>query len=175
MKKPDRDINIFLTPSVNFGERMWEALPRREGNRSSKYRGSVYSLSIPSPSSPTIYAGIENHVLQVDFVSTDDVRTRKSDMHPGLYGEEARSAQQPILNLSCYERPSKGKETTDPLVFRKQGDLSLLLKYGTVGAERAAKDAGWDERLGVDTSPRLRNHRESSWRAQRSNQHRLRD
>src|SRR5262249_50875756 len=96
-----RDINIFLTPTVNYGERLWQPLPRRPGRRSHRYRGSVYSLSSPSPSSSTIYAGIENHVIQLDLVSTDDYRSGIPGLVDPTLGLNDKTNY--ILNLSCYE------------------------------------------------------------------------
>ncbi|KAJ9607142.1 hypothetical protein H2200_008214 [Cladophialophora chaetospira] len=170
--KPRRDMNIFLTPSVNFGERLWESLPRHDGKRSHGYRGSVYSLSSPSPSSPTIYAGIENHVLQLDFVSTDDIRSRRTSLHADLYDGKTRNSPQPILDLSCYERPVKGKESTDPVLLRKQLDFSSVLKHGAGGSEAGSREQGWDERLRLNTLIRGtlspgRRQVETSWRAHR--------
>jgi hypothetical protein len=162
---PRRGINIFLTPTVNFGERLWEPLPRYPRKRSQGYRGSVYSLSSPSPSSPTVYAGIENHVLQLDFVSTDDIRSHKTDIDINLDNNQARDSEQLILNLSCYERPREGKESTDPVLLRKQLDLSWVLKHGTIDSDGGIKEEGWDERLRLNTSHRA--NRESGWRTNR--------
>jgi hypothetical protein len=164
---PRRGINIFLTPTVNFGERLWEPLPRHPRKRSQGYRGSVYSLSSPSSSSPTVYAGIENHVLQLDFVSTDDIRSHKTDININLDNNQARDSEQPILNLSCYERPREGKESTDPVLLRKQLDLSWVLKHGTIDSDGGVKEEGWDERLRLNTSHQDRGNRESGWRTNR--------
>ncbi|ETI27806.1 hypothetical protein G647_00255 [Cladophialophora carrionii CBS 160.54] len=165
--EPQRGINIFLTPTVNFGERLWEPLPRNPRKRSQGYRGSVYSLSSPSPSSPTVYAGIENHVLQLDFVSTDDIRSHKTDIDLNSHDAKGRDSEQPILNLSCYERPREGKESTDPVLLRKQLDLSWALKYGNIDSEGGSREEGWDERLRLNTSVKDRGHRESGWRTHR--------
>src|SRR6202000_3227130 len=49
-----KDVNIFLTPKVDYHERLWDPIARRPSDRAQGYRGSVYSLSSPSPSSPTV-------------------------------------------------------------------------------------------------------------------------
>lgn len=162
-----RDFNIFLTPAINHGERLWQPLSRRPGRRFNRYRGSVYSLSSPSPMSPTIYAGIENHVLQLDFVSTDDY---KSDL-PGLIdptlGLDDKSNH--IFNFSCYERPREGRESTDPVLLRKQLNLTEETRKVTGPSSRGRNDGshgqideGWDERWRLETYDRTRG-RNSNW------------
>ncbi|KAK5234589.1 hypothetical protein LTR47_004623 [Exophiala xenobiotica] len=154
-----RDINIFLTPTINYGERLWQPLARRPARRANRYRGSVYSLSSPSPSSPTVYAGIENHVLQLDFVSTDDFRsgvTGLVDPSLGLYDKSNH-----VLNFSCYERPRHGHESTDPVLLRKQ----LSLTGGRRDSHHDGKNSngtsgelepGWDDRWRLETYDRTR-------------------
>jgi WD40 repeat protein len=154
-----KDVNIFITPSVKYGERLWEPLPRNPGKRASGYRGSVYSLSSPSPSSPTVYAGITNHVLQLDFVSTDDIRhgrIKPPILDTSAYPTEdkTRASEQHILNLSCYERPREGMESTDPVLLRKQLDLAWTLRHGAHDFGAGTVEAGWDERMRLNTSLR---------------------
>ncbi|KIY00360.1 uncharacterized protein Z520_04045 [Fonsecaea multimorphosa CBS 102226] len=169
---PQRDINIFLTPTVNIGERLWEPLPRHPRKRSQRYRGSVYCLSSPSSTSPTIFAGIENHVLQLDFVSTDDFR--KAHRHLGasdpnvdiVQDEKDQITGDHILNFSCYERPREGKESTDPVLLRNQTDLVDELVDGSMHSAGRRED-GWDERWRLNTSGKDRGHRESGWRSLR--------
>ena len=164
---PQKDFNIFLTPAINYGERMWEPLPRRGQKSAQGYRGSVYSLSSPSPSSPTIYAGIANHVLQVDFVATDDVRNHKTDSEFNLPSKKSPGPQQHVLDLSCYERPRERRESTDAVLLRKQLDFSWTLKHKSVDWDRAPRDQGWDERLYLNTYAQDPGRRESGWRSQR--------
>ena len=163
--KPQKDFNIFLTPEVNYNERLWEPLPRHPGKRSQRYRGSVYSLSSPSPTSPTVYAGIANHVLQLDFVCTDDLRDHKIYREFNLSDRKSHDPQHRILDLSCYERPRKGKESTDPVLLRKQADLYTALNRGPAGASRGLGDRGWDERLFLNFSDSR--SPESDWRGRR--------
>lgn len=155
-----RDINIFLTPAINYGERLWQPLARRPARRSNRYRGSVYSLSSPSPSSPTVYAGIENHVLRLDFLSTDDYmsgRAGQLDPSLGLYDKTNH-----VLNLSCYERPRERHESTDPVLLRKQVSLSSNgRKDSTTGTQTGSglhseAEPGWDERWRLETFDRSR-------------------
>lgn len=158
-KQLQRDINIFLTPTINHRERLWRPLPRHPSHRSQRYRGSVYSLSSPSPSSPTVYAGIENHVLQLDFVSTDDYRSHvPGRVDPSLGLEDRSSNQNYVFNFSCYERPRVGRESTDPVLLRKQLNLTGGRRdsigqraLGDHNGGFGQKEDGWDERWRLDT------------------------
>ncbi|OAP58207.1 hypothetical protein AYL99_07297 [Fonsecaea erecta] len=169
---PQRDINIFLTPTVNIGERLWEPLPRHPRKRSQRYRGSVYSLSSPSSSSPTIFAGIENHVLQLDFISTDDFRNAHRISGIGdskanvLQDEKNEILQDHILNFSCYERPREGKESTDPVLLRKQTDLMDDSVSGDIDSH-GRREGGWDERWRLNTSGKDRGYGHPEWRSTR--------
>lgn len=145
-----RGINIFLALTVNRGAQPWQPLPGRQNNaRLPRYSGSIYSLSSPSPSSRTIYAGIENHVIQMDFVNTDDLITNRRGIRDEL-------DDRPVLNLSCYERPRQGHESTDTVLLRKQADLSDNMALGASG------EAGWDERWQLEQQ-RTRKGMAASW------------
>ncbi|KIW78872.1 hypothetical protein Z517_08711 [Fonsecaea pedrosoi CBS 271.37] len=170
-RTPQRDINIFLTPIVNTDQRLWEPLPRHPRKRSQRYRGSVYSLSSPSPSSPTIYAGIESHVLQLDFVATDDFLKGHSRVISGsnvdiLRDEKNEAVQDQVFNFSCYERPREGKESTDPVLLRKQADLMDEVADGEIDSH-GRRDDRWDGRWRLNTSGKDRGFdpgRRSTWR-----------
>ncbi len=152
----DREINIFLSVHVPLARRLWQPLPRRPDSRLPRYRGSIYSLSAPSPSSPTVFAGIENYVIQLDFTSIDDVTTRRSksfDFGLGISHE----APEDVLNLSCYERPRPGHESTDPILLRKQVDWPQIEQTGKAkrngwnyhhasNSRDGKAEAGWDDR-----------------------------
>lgn len=145
-----REINIFLALTVNHGAQPWRPLPGRQNNaRLPRYRGSIYSLSSPSPSSRTVYAGIENHVIQLDFINTDDWTVNREGIRDQL-------DERQILNLSCYERPRKGHESTDTVLLRKQTDLEQF--------SRNTNDAepGWDERWQLEQR-RTRRGMAASW------------
>ena len=133
----DREINIFISVHVPVARRLWQPLPRRPDSRLPRYRGSVYSLSTPSPTSPTVFAGIENYVIQLDFTSTDDVTGRRSKSF-GFGLGISDEAREDILNLSCYERPRPSHESTDPILLRKQVDWPQL------ESARNAKRNGWN-------------------------------
>lgn len=169
-----RDINIFLTPMVNYRARLWEPLARQPHRRAERYRGSIYSLSSPSPSSSTIYAGIANHVIQLDFMSTDDIRSGAASVIDPTVSSHGKENH--VMNLSCYERPRKGHESTDPILLRKQMPLrsSRRDSTGSHGSGRAGKsqqrdsgtwqtEDGWDERWRLEVYDRAGNGRNSNW------------
>ncbi|KAL1970642.1 hypothetical protein VTN77DRAFT_4286 [Rasamsonia byssochlamydoides] len=89
------------------------------------YRGPIYAMSSPSPSSSTIYTGIVDGIVRLDFASTDDLTGSNSEWYRdnlalGLKtmmennsnhnsksaGAQNHSGGEKILELSGYERPS---------------------------------------------------------------------
>ncbi|RMZ90417.1 hypothetical protein DV736_g2353, partial [Chaetothyriales sp. CBS 134916] len=128
-----RDINIFLALKLPQRQPGWKPLPVNDP-RTDRYHGPVYSLSAPSPSSPSVYAGIEDHVLQLTLSSSDDIK-RGLVVDP-LHGLE--EVDEPgVLDLSCYERPREGFESTDAVLLRKQRALTEMTEEA---------ECGWDER-----------------------------
>lgn len=149
-----RDINVFLALTVHRASQPWQPLPGRHNNaRLPRYRGSIYSLSSPSPSSATVYAGIENHVIQLDFVNTDDCILKRG---PAIDVLDRR----PILDLSCYERPRQGHESTDTVLLRKQAEWKQCWQG------RNEAEAGWDERWRLERQ-RTRRGMAASWQSDR--------
>lgn len=141
---PRKDISIFLSahpPSSRTQGR------RRHNTRS--YRGAIYSMSSPSPSSPTIYTGVADGVVRLDFASTDDFFGPCQNWYReplllsndvGLESTVAHTrAADKVLELSGYERP---EDTTSSITLRKQQP------FGSVGVEdRLAEEVtGWDRR-----------------------------
>lgn len=156
VKQCARDINIFLALTIHRASQPWQPLPGRHNNaRLPRYRGSIYSLSSPSPSSHTVYGGIQNHVIQLDFVSTDDCFLKRGGSHNIL-------DQRPILDLSCYERPRKGYESTDTVLLRKQAEWRQCWQ------SRAEAEPGWDERWRLERQ-RTRRGMAASWQTDRHN------
>lgn len=153
LSRPSRDINIFLALSVHHGNRQWRPLPGRHNNvRLPRYNGSIYSLSSPSAMSPTVYVGIENHVIQLDSINADDWVANRGGIRNG-------SNDRPILNLSCYERPRDGHESTDTVLLRKQNDMAKARQW-------TEAEEGWDQRWYLEQQ-RTRKGMAASWRAGR--------
>lgn len=140
-----RNINIFVAPKVYQNERLWQPLPRRQDRPLPRYRGSIYSLSAPSPTSSTVYVGVENHVVQLDFVSTDDVLSSKQAfIRNGAW--LPKSAWPHVLDLSCYEQPREGEYAyTDAILLRKQRPFFQTATDFHRRAKSSRED-GWDSR-----------------------------
>jgi WD40 repeat protein len=104
---PQKDFSIFVShrPPAN-------AIPdSRRHPRLRRYRGSIYSMSSPSPSSPTIYTGLSDGISRIDFVSTRDLMGPQGDWHRENLALDLNLDKSPplgemILGLSGYERPS---------------------------------------------------------------------
>ncbi|ERF75778.1 hypothetical protein EPUS_01608 [Endocarpon pusillum Z07020] len=149
-----RQLNIFLAIRVQCPMRLWRPLPDQQLSSLPRYRGPVYCLSAPSRASPTVYAGVENHVIQLDFVSTDDIRKGRQDL--SAFGVDiGKGGKEQILNLSCYERPRPGHESTDTLLIRNQ------TSWKGTGSGDVLVDDGWDERWRMATWDARRS---TSWR-----------
>ena len=110
------------------------------------YRGPIYSLSTPSPASPTVYAGISNGLSRLDFLSTDDLTGPSSWYKQNICLDldkcttPSREADYGIVGLSGYERPeSPSTSVLSPL--RDQKSFSSLSYTDTDGLS-----SGWDRR-----------------------------
>lgn len=143
-----REINIFLAPLITMRPYVWSPISRPDRRRCERYRGAIYTLSSPSSSSPTIYAGISNHIIQLDFVSMDDMfRGRAVD--PLLH---IRPDVNPdVIDLSCYERPRSDHPSTDEVVLRNQKSWQSIIqtprREGAIPCRRLSEpQEGWDER-----------------------------
>lgn len=148
-----RSFNTFLSVRKWRNERVWDPLPLpRQHSGTTNYSGSIYGLSVPSPTSPTVYAGIENHVLQLDFVGTDDVERGYIDPLLSNLKEQKNTH---VFDLGCYERPRPGRESTDPVLLNKQAMWHELKSQPERNEESEA--SGWDRRW------RLGGMRRPSW------------
>lgn len=115
--------NLFLMPKY-----------RRQRPRSMRKNrdGPVYSLSSPSPCSPTVFAGVENNVLQIDVVSVMD---RDPDpiyqnMREWIRAEdnvvERWDPQSAVINMCLYEH----RQGTPTLKEQQQVDYSFGFRKG---------------------------------------------
>lgn len=130
MRHDRRDWNIFLNPR---GPSFYKLGTRRSSE------SPVYALSSPSAGSPSLYAGVENAVVQFDIVSM-------MDRHPDpvfKYGPPAirgaRDAeirrkwdpQRDVMRLAMYEQVSMG---------------SMRLRVQSSVGAMDSNMRGWDER-----------------------------
>ncbi|MCJ1470014.1 hypothetical protein MMC07_008659, partial [Pseudocyphellaria aurata] len=116
-----RDCSIFLHPRhVRGGQ-----ISRREG------MSPVYSLSSPSPFSPTFFAGIEGKVLEVDVVSV-------MDHHPDpIFRSGPKRTGNRALDLRRKWDP-RSEVLSLPLYEQLEGNINLRTQrvVGDVGPSR---------------------------------------
>lgn len=129
------DWNIFINPRDRYVNSAWRG-PNSCMRRSAE--GSVYSLSSPSPTSPFIFAGVENAVVEFNFSSV-------LDKHPD-----------PIFIGSTTGK--KGKRDNVPSYLQHKQDILNLAMYsqGTDGSREAMKlrtQRSVEETLGQDINP----------------------
>lgn len=148
-----RDYNVFLAIPINPRQRTFISARQTgrasRGVRSERYRGSVYALSSPSMTSSTIYAGIENHVLQLDFAASDDLLGRQREWYRDDLDLDVGQSSD-FLSLSAYDRPLT-LEDQMPIKLRNQ------LDFGQKWPGEA--EQGWDPRWRIATLDRWRSDR----------------
>ncbi|CAI7621530.1 unnamed protein product [Penicillium glandicola] len=140
-----RGFSIFLSypPPPTFPQQT--PAPARNRQRG-PYRGPIYTMSSPSPSSPTVYTGIVDGVVQLDFASTDDLTGRQKEWYesnldlgvntgPGVLPRWNAEA----FNLAGYERPDEDDFATTSKL-RNQRAFSDL-EPGDAARET---HTGWD-------------------------------
>lgn len=128
--------NLFLNPRNS-------SVPRQHQRSSHRSADSpIYSLSLPSSSSPTLFAGVENNVVQLDFVSVLDAhpdplfapalerfhRTGQIDV------KSSWNPRHDVLQLAMYGQSAENG-----------GAVQLMVQAG-VGKYRGEMGRGLDER-----------------------------
>jgi WD40 repeat protein len=137
--------NLYLNPRVP---------PKRNAYREDYWRGGqdspVYSLSIPSPTSPNIYAGLEGVVQSLTFHSIADPHPDTSLSQsvvrfPDSGAVDISSSYNPqgdALNLGMYEQGTE--EGLGMQLLVQDGVTTSVMKDKERGADSKAK--GFDER-----------------------------
>ncbi|PYH93901.1 F-box domain protein [Aspergillus ellipticus CBS 707.79] len=146
---PRKDLSLFLShqpPTPNNTNR--NNTPRtRRIHRDHPYRGAIYSMTTPSPSSPTLYTGVADGVTRLDFASTDDLYGPHRDWYRNplsLYPDSqipVRPADR-ILELSGYERP---ESTTASLKLRTQQTFGAIRPSDVVNEQVTGWDRRWEK------------------------------
>lgn len=122
-----RNCNIFLHPCHIRGHQ----ISRRDG------MSPVYSLSSPSPCSPTFFAGIEGKVLEIDVVSI-------MDRHPDpIFRSGPQKTGNRTLDLKRKWDPHS-EVLRLPLYEQVEGNINLRMQRGVGSVATSRK--GWDER-----------------------------
>ena len=165
-KKEDRtdDWNLFLKPhSATY--------PGRGGGNNWARRSaesSIYSLTSPSSTSPFVYAGVENAVVELAFTNLFDPKPDPAFFGPMSSSRGMKSARRPesgefadVLNLAMYEQSAvrmdlmsqRSFDETKMLVEERQRQLDR----GAYSEERWRRHFGYcfvdglDERWRVGT------------------------
>ena len=167
---PLTDMNILLSLPLNNQTRLYDphTSTQQPANRArrgqytrpcaTRYNGSIYSLTLPSPSSRTFYAGIENHVLQFDISSTDDIVEGRLDHdwdlgldhhyhhhHESISSEsdvETDGIDSILFQLSGYNRPpppSSAEKGGDRFISDEKVELR-----GQISLDEYEGEAPWD-------------------------------
>ncbi|KAK5724041.1 hypothetical protein LTR17_013703 [Elasticomyces elasticus] len=101
----ERDCNIFLKPHHNTSS---STAGGRRGTGSyysrSTHDSSVYSLASSSPSSPFLYAGVENAVLELGFTSALDRHQDPAFFQPWKERRVGNGNEGLDLNLAMYDQ-----------------------------------------------------------------------
>lgn len=147
---PRRDFSFFISHHP--------PTPSRRTHHA--YRGPIYSMSSPSPSSSTIYTGIVDGIVRLDFASTDDLTGTNSDWYHdnlalslnttmdfsdnkdnGRLRGHNRYGGEKILELSGYERPSPENMSASAKLRTQKPFWDVTEKDVLVEQE-----TGWDRR-----------------------------
>ncbi|KAH8428010.1 uncharacterized protein LDX57_005715 [Aspergillus melleus] len=144
-KSPHLDLTMFLSYPPPHAQGFSNP-GRARGRATRNYRGPIYNMSSPSLLSPTIYAGIEDAVVRLDFVSTDDLTGPRQSWYQELIDLDLSIENNPatldhVLNLSGYERPDPRNTTHLPPLRTQQ-------PFRAVGDDDVANESatGWDRR-----------------------------
>lgn len=167
--QPNTDMNLLLSIRMNSQTHLYDPSKKpppsighgnRRPERPMRYAGSVYSLTLPSPSSRTIYAGIENHVVQLDLASTDDIFSSSKSSTSRLDHDWDLELSSPgMLELSAYNRPAPPGEGRDQYISETKVELRqqrpLKQKQGGKEKDEGGRRRGWDERWCVASYGRM--------------------
>lgn len=121
---PRKDFSFFLsTQSPSLAARH-----RQRARRADRYRGPVYAMSTPSPCSPTVYTGVVDGIVRLDFASTDDLTGPSKewyDFNLNLGVDRGEPSTQvetdQLLRLAGYERPDPDDLTTTSKLRNQHG------------------------------------------------------
>lgn len=142
--RPHKDFSLFLSAqSPSFAARH----PQR-ARRAGRYRGPIYTMSTPSPSSPTVYTGVVDGIVRLDFASTDDLTGPSKewyDCNLDLGVDRGEPSVQvdtdQVLRLAGYERPDPDDLTTTSKLRNQHGFWYPESRYMHNEAV-----TGWDRR-----------------------------
>lgn len=129
--RPSNDFSMFLSANLPPDLTRHITRPHRRGQQS--YRGPIYSMSTPSPSSPTVYTGVVDGIIRLDFASTDDLTGPTKEWYdynldlgvqkgqPGV-----AAAEDQVFKIAGYERPAQDDYTTTSKLRTQHGYWYLM-------------------------------------------------
>ncbi|KXG53603.1 uncharacterized protein PGRI_006530 [Penicillium griseofulvum] len=150
-----KGFSVYLShhPPLTFPQR---APAMRRNRQRGPYRGPVYTMSSPSPSSPTVYTGLVDGVVQLDFASTDDLTGPQKewyasnlDLGVNTSHEVSPRGQEVVqrwnseaFNLAGYERPDENDTATISKLRNQRafGDL----EHDDMASETQGWDCRWE-------------------------------
>ncbi|KAJ5586868.1 uncharacterized protein N7459_002633 [Penicillium hispanicum] len=141
---PRKDFSLFISAPLSTVAPRHLARARRGGT----YRGPIYTMSTPSMSSPTVYTGIVDGVVRLDFASTDDLTGPAKDWYDynldlGVDKGQPSVSVEPdkVFRMAGYERPDPSDLTTTSKLRTQHGSWYPDPKHVNNEA-----NTGWDRR-----------------------------
>jgi hypothetical protein len=143
--RPRNAFSMFLShqPPPPFPQQA----PVRNRQRG-QYRGPIYTMSSPSLSSPTVYTGVVDGIVRLDFASTDDLSGPRRDWYENNLDLGINTGPAPstdlnseAFNLAGYERPHADDFSTTS----KLRNQRAFWDAGPVDGE-PEDTTGWDHR-----------------------------
>ncbi|KAF2488459.1 hypothetical protein BU16DRAFT_520608 [Lophium mytilinum] len=149
--------NVFLNPR---GVNQFRAQNSRRSHNRYERDSPVYTLSLPSPSSPTLFAGVEDAVIQLDFTAILDVhpdpffastleRTQRGEINV----KKSWNPRGDVMNFGMYDK-------TDQTAF----GMNLWVQAGVGHYQGTAPglDDRWRDPSQVDPTPQRSNRSDRS-------------
>lgn len=130
-KEPTRDWSLFLKPhsaSANTNTN-----PRGDWRSRRPAESSIYSLASPCPSSPHVYAGIENNVIELAFTDILDPHADPTYFKPWKVGHKGKGEHEwngwktnQVIDLACYDQRANMK------LYAQRGMVETMRTRGEV-------------------------------------------
>lgn len=139
------DWNIFINPRERYANSSWRG-PNSWMRRSAE--GSIYSLTSPSPTSPFVYAGVENAVVEFNFSSVRDQhpdtifsacnykKSKPEICHKPMWLNSRRD----VLNLAMYSQGTDDSREAMKLRTQRSVDDTLAQETSLAGLDERWKD-----------------------------------
>lgn len=144
---PRKDFSAFLRYNLSTAiNRSHRLRPYRTIKR--YYTGPIYSMSSPSPSSATVYAGVLDGIFRLDFASSDDLtgahgRWYHDNLALDLNMKKAAPPNERIFEIAGYERPDPGIRGVSPKLMEQKMFCDITDK-DVINEQRTGCDRRWE-------------------------------